>query len=133
MKGFLCLLVLVAAGVIGLGFYLGWFHIDSDSANGKSRITFSVDTDKIGAPTEKRMNGVVVSVNSDKLTMTNKEGKEQTHTLTADSKVTCDGKVCTAADLKPGMRIRVTTEKVEPHTVTRIEALDDNPDFEKGA
>jgi hypothetical protein len=30
------------------------------------------------------------------------------------------------------MRIRVTTENAEPHAATRIEALDNNRDFEKG-
>jgi hypothetical protein len=155
MKRFLCVLVLVGACAVGLGFYLGWFHIGSRSTDGKSKVTFSVDTekfqedkktaeekiqhlgqrakDKDGGPKEKSMDGVVVSVSGDKLTMTDKEGKELTQTLAANVKVTCDGKTGTAADLQPGMRIRVTTEKAEPHAITRIEALDANLDFEKGA
>jgi len=152
MKRFLFVLVLIGAGVVGLGFYLGWFHIGSENADGKSNVTLSVDTDKfqadgktavanvqdaghkikdrVAGPSEKTMDGTVVSVGGDKLTMMNKEGKEQGHALTADIKVTCDGKVCKAADLKPGMRIRVTTEKAEPHAATRIEALDTKVAFE---
>jgi hypothetical protein len=66
--------------------------------------------------------------------MTNMEGEqEQTHALAADAKITCDGKVCQAADLKSGMRIRVTTENAEPHAATRIEALDSHRDFDTGA
>jgi len=155
MQRLLFVLVLVGAGAVGLGFYLGWFHIGSDNADGKSNVTLSVDTDKfqedsktaaadvkdlghkvkdkVAGPSEESLDGTVVSVSGDKLTMTNKDGKEHGHTLAANVKVTCDGKVCKAADLKPGMRIRVTTENAEPHTATRIEALDNNRDFEKGA
>lgn len=155
MKPFLFVLVLVGAGIIGLGFLLGWFHVGSDNTDGKSNVTFSVDKDKVqedkktavadvkdfghkikdkvAGPSEKSMDGTVVSASADKLTMANKEGKEHSHALAADIQVTCDGKVCKAADLKPGMRIRVTTENAEPHAAIRIEALDTNPDFEKGA
>ena len=38
-----------------------------------------------------------------------------------------------AADLKSGMRVRVTTESAAPHQATRIEALENNQDFEKSA
>jgi hypothetical protein len=155
MKRFLFVLVLVGAGVIALGFYRGWFRIGSDNADGKSNVTLSVDADKfqqdrkaavakvqgVGhqikdkapGPSEKSMDGTVVSVSGDKLTMTNKEGKEHSHALAANVKVTCDGKTCTAADLKPGMRVRVTTANAEPHAATRLEALDNNRGFEKGA
>ena len=53
--------------------------------------------------------------------------------MAAAVKVTCDGKVCKAADLKAGTKVRVTIENGDPHLVTRIEALDVNRDFEKGA
>jgi hypothetical protein len=75
----------------------------------------------------------LVSASGDKLTMNNKEGTEQSHPLAADIKITCDGKVCKAADLKAGMRIRVTTENAVPQTVTRIEAIDNNRGFDKAA
>lgn len=155
MKGFLIVLVLLVAGGVGLAFYREWLSVDSDKADGKSNVTLSVDTDKMHAdektavanvqdvgrqikdkvagPSEKSMDGTVVSVSADKLLMTNKEGKEHSHALAANVKVTCDGKSCKAADLKPGMRIRVTSENTSPHAATRIEALDNNRDFEKGA
>lgn len=154
MKAFLVVLVLFVAGVVGLGFYRGWFSFASDSADAKSNITLTVDQnkfkedrkaaregvqglghqakDKVAGSGEKSMDGTVVSVNGDKLTMTNKEGKEHSHTLAAGAEVSCDGKACKATDLKPGMRIRVTTASAAPHAATRIEALDKNPDFEKG-
>jgi hypothetical protein len=168
MNRFFIVLVLVAAGIVGLGFYQGWFHIESEKADGKSNVTLSMDKgkfqqdrkiaqekvqdvgnkmkDKVAGPSEKSKDdthvavasnsheGQVVSITSDKLVMTNTEGKEKhTHTLTAGIKVTCDGKVCKALDLKAGMKVRVTTENAEPHAATRIEALDNNRDFEKGA
>ncbi len=154
MQRFLFVLVLIAAGVVGLGFYRGWFHIGSDTADGKSNVTLSVDKDKFNedekkavadvrdagqkikdkvvSPGEKSMDGTVVSVSDDKLTMTNKEGKEHHHALAVNVKVTCDGKTCTTADLKAGMRIRVTTDTTDRHAAIRIEALDNNRDFEKG-
>jgi hypothetical protein len=155
MKPLILVLVLVGAAIVGLGFYRGWFQVGSDSADGKSNVTLSVDTDKfqedrktavanvqhlghqakdkVAGPSEKSMDGTVVSVSDDKLTMANKEGKEHSHTLAANVKVTCDGKACTALDLKAGMRIRVTTDSADREAAAHIEALDKNPDFEKGA
>lgn len=46
MKGFIIALVLVAACVVGLGFYLGWFSLGSDSSDGKTNVTFTVDKSK---------------------------------------------------------------------------------------
>ena len=50
MKGFLiaCALVavVVVVGVLGLGFYRGWFGVTSDSASDNSNLTFTVDQDK---------------------------------------------------------------------------------------
>lgn len=148
MQRLLFVLVLVGAGVIGLGFYRGWFHIESDNADGKSNVTLGVDTekiqedktkavakaqevgrqikDKVAGPNEQTMDGTVVKVTRDKLTMTDKEGKEHSHTLVANVKVTCDGKTCTAADLKAGMRIRVTVDR---DAAARIEALDNDIAF----
>jgi flagellar hook-associated protein FlgK len=225
--------VVVVFGIVGLGFYRGWFVAGSNKVDGKTNVTLSMDTekfqedkntavakvvdiehqisDKVGGPSEKAHDGTVVAVGADKLTMTDKDGKEhshklaanvkvtcdgkdstaanlkagmkirvttdsadaatkieaidkdvafaanshdgktvsitaaklvmtnmegaaeQTYTLTADSKITCDGIVCKAADVKPGMRIRVTTENAESHAAIRIEAIEQNRDFEKGA
>lgn len=155
MQRLLFVLVLVAVGVVGLGFYREWFHVGSDKDDGKSNLTLSVDTDKIqedrktavanvqdlgrqiqdriAGPADKSMDGTVVSVSADKLTMTNQEGKEHSHALLANVKVTCDGKNCTAADLKPGMRIRVTLDPADRNAAARIEALDQHLAFANGS
>lgn len=73
--------------------------------------------------------GTVVSITADKLVMTDKEGLEHSHALTADAKLTLDGKACTAADLKPGTRIRVTLQSEAPRAAIRVEAIDKNPEF----
>lgn len=151
MQRFFFVAAIVAAGIVGIGFYQGWFHVGSDKADGKANVTLSLDTDKvkedgktavanvqdvgrqikdkIAGPTEKSMDGTVVSVSGDKLTMTNKEGKEHSHTLAANVIVSCDGKDCKTADLKPGMRIRVTTNALAPHAASHIEAIDKNAAF----
>ncbi len=68
-----------------------------------------------------------MSVTGNKLVMTNKKGKECSHTLAKDAKLTRDGAHCNAADLKPGHKIRVTTHNV----ATGIEALDKHAEFAK--
>jgi hypothetical protein len=138
MKPFLIVLVLVGAGIAGLGFYMGWFSVDTDKFE-QDRKKAVAGVQNLGHKTDgkvagKSHDGKVVSITGAKLVMTNMEGAdEHSHTLTADSNVTCDGKDCKAADLQPGMRVRVTTENAESHTAIRIEALDINRDFEKGA
>jgi hypothetical protein len=155
MQRLLFVLVVSGIGVVGLGFYLGWFHIGSDQADGKSNVTLSVDAEKfredrksaagsvqdlgrqfkdqVAGPGEKNTEGTFVSVNGDQLKLTTKDGKEHSRKLASNVQVTCDGKACTAADLKAGMRVRVTAGPAEPHAATHIEALDQNRDFEKGA
>ena len=71
----------------------------------------------------------MVSITADKLVMTNKEGLEHSHALTADAKLTLDGNACTAADLKPGTSIRVTLESEAPRAAIRVEAIDKNSAF----
>lgn len=73
--------------------------------------------------------GEVVSITSEKLVMTNKEGQEHSHTFAADARLTLDGKVCKAADLTPGMRIRITTAEGDKSVATKIEGIDKNADF----
>ena len=58
---------------------------------------------------DKTHSGKVVSVEGNKLTMTDAGGKEHSHTVAADAKISCNGKVCKLADLKKGTLIRVTT------------------------
>lgn len=77
----------------------------------------------------KTHDGNFVSVTDGKLVMTNAQGKEHTHTLAADAKMTLDGKACKASDLKAGTRIRVTLQTEDPKDAVNIEAIDKNPEF----
>ena len=47
MKRFLFVLVIVLAGVVGLGFYRGWFNIGSDRNENQDHLTITVDENKI--------------------------------------------------------------------------------------
>jgi len=73
--------------------------------------------------------GKIVSITGDKLVMANKEGKEYSHTLAKDARLTCDGTDCKAEDLKAGRQIRVTTTKEDRNVATGIESLDKNAEF----
>jgi hypothetical protein len=56
--------------------------------------------------------GKVVKVEAGKLTMTDKDGKnEHTHAIPADAKITLDGKASKLEDLKAGQSVKVTVEK----------------------
>ena len=56
--------------------------------------------------------GVVVSAAGGKLTMTDKDGKnEHTHEVALDAKISCDGKECKLEDLKKGASVKVTTKE----------------------
>jgi Cu/Ag efflux protein CusF len=68
--------------------------------------------------------GKVVKVEAGKLTMTDKDGKnEHSHVVPADAKVIIDGKAAKVQDLKPGQEVKVTLEKKEEKVVlVRIEA-----------
>ena len=78
---------------------------------------------------EATHDGKVVRITGNKLVMTNKEGQEHSHTMNADAKLTLDGKTCKAEDLKPGTRIRVTTQGADKSVANRVEGLDKNLDF----
>ena len=73
--------------------------------------------------------GEVVGVTGNKLVMKNKEGKQYSHTLTDDAKLTCDGTICKAEELKSGTRIRVTTKQNDRRVATSVEALSKNAEF----
>lgn len=73
--------------------------------------------------------GKVVSITSSKLVMMNKDGKESSHTVSTETKVTCDGTVCKASDLKVGLKIRVTTKKSDEGVAIGIEAIDKDSGF----
>ena len=70
-----------------------------------------------------------VSATSRKFVMTGDDGKEHSHSITDDTKVTCDRKDCKASDLKAGTKIRVTTKKSDEKAVTCIEAIVKDADF----
>ena len=85
-------------------------------------VTTSVRAEEKKADSD-RHEGKIVKVVGNKLTMTDKDGKnEHTHTLAADAKIVCDGKECKLEDLKPGTRVVVTTKKGEKDTALRVEA-----------
>lgn len=53
MKSLILVLVVLVAAAFALGLYKGWFHVASNSADGKSNITLTVDKDKIQQDTDK--------------------------------------------------------------------------------
>lgn len=77
------------------------------------------DDEKAGTHT-----GKVVKVEAGKLTMSDKDGKnEHTHAIPADAKITLDGKDAKITDLKAGMTVAVTAEKKgDKVQVTKVEA-----------
>jgi co-chaperonin GroES (HSP10) len=69
---------------------------------------------------EKTHEGKVVAAGNGKLTMADKDGKnEHTHTVPADAVISCDGKACKLEDLKPGTEVKVIMK--DEQTVSRIE------------
>src|SRR5262245_796335 len=81
----------------------------------------------MGAPAladDKPHEGKVVRAGDGKLTMTDKDGKnEHTHAVAADAKITIDGQVAKLDELKRDFEVKVTTEKRGERTVaTKIEA-----------
>lgn len=53
MSRFVMVLVLIAAGFLGLGFYLKWFHVGSDTADDRVHVTVTVDKDKMHKDEDK--------------------------------------------------------------------------------
>jgi hypothetical protein len=47
MKRFSIALVLLVAGVAGVGLYRGWFQVTSEAATDQHKVTFSADSTKI--------------------------------------------------------------------------------------
>jgi hypothetical protein len=73
--------------------------------------------------------GIIVSADSNKLVMTDKEGKnEHSHNLDLTTKVTLDGKPAKLADLKKGQFVKVTTRKEgDKQFVVAIDAMTKKP------
>jgi predicted negative regulator of RcsB-dependent stress response len=53
MKRLLVVVVLLVAGIVGLGFYRGWFRFSTDNTDPNVNATITVDQDKIQADKEK--------------------------------------------------------------------------------
>lgn len=47
MKSLLVVIVLLVAGIAGLGFYRGWFSLSTENVDHKPSATITVDKDKI--------------------------------------------------------------------------------------
>jgi hypothetical protein len=84
-------------------------------------------------PSSNTFDGKIVSMKGDKLVMAGKDGKEYSHTLAKDAKLTCDGTVCKADQLKTGDRIRVTTKKDDRNVATSVESLYKNTEFSQAS
>lgn len=52
------LVLVIATAVFALGLYMGWFRLASESADGKSDITLTVDKDKIEQDKDKTLASV---------------------------------------------------------------------------
>ena len=68
--------------------------------------------------------GKVVSVANGKLTMTDKDGKnEHSHMVPTDATITCDGQTCKLDDITKGSWVSITREKKgDAMVVTKVEA-----------
>jgi hypothetical protein len=97
---------------------LGLFAVGSVRADQADQLNKNVQTHE----------GKLVSVTGDKLVMT-KDGKEHSHMLDPKAKIFVDGRAVKAQDLRPGMRIRVTTPKGNLHDAVKVEALDKEKQF----
>lgn len=73
--------------------------------------------------------GKVVSVDSGKLVMTDKDGKnEHSHQVPNDATITLDGKTCKLDDLTKDVWVTVTTEKRgDTMVVTKVEGSKTKP------
>jgi hypothetical protein len=79
MKRLLIVLVLLVAGVAGLGFYQGWFRVSTGGTDKKPNATITVDQDKIEADKEKakeKLQGLEQKV-KEKTGATTGPGKEE--------------------------------------------------------
>lgn len=79
----------------------------------------------------KTFDGTTVSIKGDELVMQDQEGRNYSHTLAKNVKVTCDGTACQPDQLKVGSTIRVTTKQHDDGEalVTSVESLDEETEF----
>ena len=53
MRTLVFVVVLLLVGIVGVGFYRGWFQLSTDTADQKPSATITVDKDKIHADEQK--------------------------------------------------------------------------------
>ena len=53
MRALVFVVVLLLVGIVGLGFYRGWFQLSTDAADQRPSATITVDKDKIHADEQK--------------------------------------------------------------------------------
>jgi len=58
MNRFLVVLLLLVIAAVGLGFYMGWFHLSSDQTDDKTNINFTIDEDKFRKDKDKAIEKV---------------------------------------------------------------------------
>ncbi len=73
---------------------------------------------------DETQEGLVKKAEANKLTMTDKDGKnEATHEVAKTAKITCDAKECKLEDLKVGFKVKVTiTKEGDKNVASKIEA-----------
>jgi hypothetical protein len=80
-------------------------------------------TEANAKPETSTMEGTVVSVDKDKITVADKDKKESSMAVSADAKVTIDGKEGKLADVKKDSKVKLTvTGKAPDNKVTAVEA-----------
>lgn len=97
--------------------------------SGEPTVASKIEAIRKNATYANTHDGKLVSMTATSFVMTGKDGKEHSHTLATDAKVTCDGKPCKIGDLESGMKIRVTTSQTEKNSAINIEALDKDSEF----
>jgi len=65
----------------------------------------------------------ILEVQDDQLTVTDAQGKKQTHQISENIRVTIDGKQARLQDLKPGDRVNITRAEDNPNQVIAISAM----------
>jgi hypothetical protein len=53
MKNLIIVLVLLVAGIVGFGFYRGWFRVATDSTDSKPNVTIEMDKAKLESDKER--------------------------------------------------------------------------------
>ena len=83
-------------------------------------LALTVWVGKVALAEDATHDGTVVSVTDTKLTMADKDGKEHSHDVGLEAKITVDGKDAKLADLRKGDKIKVTMGADKK--VTKVEA-----------